>query len=101
MFSSPSLLHTFYLVNRDTQMHSHPVSILEKLICTCLLFVVACTDHHVESTEAAMKHLPSNAPKHFGFGRPASAAKISAWDIDVRPDGKGLPAGEGRSLEGR
>jgi S-disulfanyl-L-cysteine oxidoreductase SoxD len=30
-----------------------------------------------------------------GVGRPATAAEIRAWDIDVRPDFKGLPAGSG------
>ena len=30
-----------------------------------------------------------------GLGRPATAAEIKAWDIDVRPDFKGLPPGSG------
>ena len=29
------------------------------------------------------------------LGRPATQAEIKAWDIDVRPDFKGLPAGAG------
>ncbi|TAG45006.1 MAG: cytochrome C [Betaproteobacteria bacterium] len=29
------------------------------------------------------------------LGRPATPAEIKAWDIDVRPDFKGLPAGSG------
>ncbi len=31
----------------------------------------------------------------FGFGRDATAEEISAWDIDVSPDGEGLPPGSG------
>lgn len=31
----------------------------------------------------------------YPFGSPASEADIQAWDKDVRPDGKGLPAGSG------
>ncbi len=31
----------------------------------------------------------------FGFGHEPSAAEIAAWDIDVMPDGTGLPAGSG------
>ena len=27
----------------------------------------------------------------FGFGTPATEEEIAAWDIDVRPDGTGLP----------
>jgi cytochrome c len=30
-----------------------------------------------------------------GIGRAATAPEIAAWDIDVRPDFKGLPAGQG------
>lgn len=35
-----------------------------------------------------------NAPWH-NMGRDATAAEVKAWDIDVRPDFKGLPAGAG------
>ncbi|OUD10480.1 MFS transporter [Marivivens niveibacter] len=31
----------------------------------------------------------------FGLGRDALPVEIAAWDIDVRPDGAGLPAGSG------
>ena len=33
--------------------------------------------------------------KFKGIGRPATPAEIKAWDIDVRPDFKGLPKGSG------
>ena len=36
-----------------------------------------------------------------GVGRPATPAEIAAWDIDVRPDFKGLPAGSGSVAEGQ
>ena len=36
----------------------------------------------------------------FGLGRPVDAAEIKAWDIDVRPDGKGLPVGSGNVQSG-
>ncbi|MFM8546631.1 MAG: c-type cytochrome [Betaproteobacteria bacterium] len=35
-----------------------------------------------------------------GIGRPATRSEIAAWDIDVRPDLKGLPAGKGSVDEG-
>lgn len=41
------------------------------------------------------------APTRFGFGRAATPAEISALDIDVMPDGRGLPAGKGTSAEGQ
>ncbi|MFD2933289.1 c-type cytochrome [Spirosoma flavum] len=40
-------------------------------------------------------------PASFGFGRLASQAEITRLDIDVRPDGKGLPAGEGKPATGK
>jgi cytochrome c len=37
----------------------------------------------------------------FGFGRPATADEVKKIDIDVRPDGAGLPAGSGTPAQGR
>lgn len=39
-------------------------------------------------------------PPRFGFGRPAREADILPWDIDVGPDGAGLPEGSGSPAEG-
>ena len=36
----------------------------------------------------------------YGFGTPATASQIAAWDIDVGPDGAGLPPGQGTVAEG-
>ncbi len=36
----------------------------------------------------------------FGLGRAALPEEIAAWDIDVRPDGTGLPAGSGNAFDG-
>jgi cytochrome c551/c552 len=36
-----------------------------------------------------------------GVGRPATPAEIKAWDIDVRPDFKGLPPGFGSVAQGQ
>ena len=35
-----------------------------------------------------------------GIGSTATAEMIAGWDIDVRPDGMGLPDGEGSVAEG-
>jgi S-disulfanyl-L-cysteine oxidoreductase SoxD len=37
----------------------------------------------------------------FGIGRTATAEEIAGWDIDVSPDGKGLPPGRGGVTEGK
>ena len=36
-----------------------------------------------------------------GVGRPATAKEVAAWDIDVRPDFKGLPKGSGTVAKGQ
>ncbi len=36
-----------------------------------------------------------------GVGRPATPAEVKAWDIDVRPDFKGLPKGSGSVERGQ
>ena len=36
----------------------------------------------------------------FGLGRPATPDEVAAWDIDVRPDGTGLPEGSGDVMTG-
>ena len=50
---------------------------------------------------AVLASFPSNAPDHFGFGSDASAARVAMWDIDVKPDGEGLPPGSGTVVQGQ
>jgi mono/diheme cytochrome c family protein len=40
------------------------------------------------------------AAKHLGIGREAKPEEIAGWDIDIRPDGQGLPAGKGTVKQG-
>ncbi|MEO8303769.1 MAG: c-type cytochrome [Betaproteobacteria bacterium] len=37
----------------------------------------------------------------FGLGKPATPREIAGWDIDVKPDGAGLPEGRGSVAEGQ
>lgn len=48
---------------------------------------------------ACLTAAPAAAGK-FGLGRPALPEEIAAWDLDVPPDGSGLPAGAGDVLTG-
>jgi cytochrome c len=41
------------------------------------------------------------AAQKYGFGQPAAPAEIAGWDIDVRPDGAGLPVGRGSVAAGQ
>ncbi|MBC5765796.1 c-type cytochrome [Ramlibacter albus] len=43
---------------------------------------------------------PAIAQRFPGIGRPATPAEVAAWDIDVRPDFKGLPKGQGSVSQG-
>lgn len=67
------------------------------LLCLMLSFLVLGCKQKL-SPDA----LPTTGwPEQFGFGKPATAQQVAAWDIDVRPDGKGLPAGAGTAVQGR
>ncbi|MFG1348915.1 c-type cytochrome [Xanthobacter autotrophicus] len=43
---------------------------------------------------------PAPAAKAIALGRPALPEEIAAWNIDVRADGEGLPAGKGSVKQG-
>jgi hypothetical protein len=62
-----------------------------------LLIVGGCepsveNSQNSESAEIA----PVGRLDHYALGRPVSAEEIALWDIDVMPDGEGLPEGSGR-----
>ena len=42
-----------------------------------------------------------SAAMAYDFGRPATPEEIKLWDIDVRPDGTGLPPGSGTVVHGK
>jgi S-disulfanyl-L-cysteine oxidoreductase SoxD len=41
-----------------------------------------------------------SAAERYGFGRPATPQEIAGWDIDVSPNGAGLPPGRGDVRQG-
>lgn len=43
----------------------------------------------------------AQAQSPYGIGRPATAAEIAGWNIDIKPDGSNLPAGRGSVTQGR
>lgn len=59
--------------------------------------VVAATACRVDSRSDA---LGDKAPKRFGLGHTPTAAEIAVEDIDVSPNGAGLPAGSGTAAQG-
>lgn len=48
---------------------------------------------------ALLVSVPAHS-KDWGLGRVATEAEVQAWDIDVRPDFKGLPNGQGSVAKG-
>lgn len=59
----------------------------------------------VAAAEMSASPLPAENPAPsreggYGLGREALPEEIAAWDIDVRPDGQGLPPGSGDVLTG-
>ncbi|GAB3042347.1 c-type cytochrome [Spirosoma pulveris] len=76
------------------------------LCLVCALFAVAldgCLQANGKEPPSLSVTKPDTIPwpASFGFGRKATPAEIARLDIDVRPDGKGLPAGEGTSAAGK
>jgi cytochrome c len=49
---------------------------------------------------AAALAMAQTPPKRLGVGSPATPEQIAALDIDVRPDGAGLPSGSGSARDG-
>ncbi|MCL5778664.1 c-type cytochrome [Limibaculum sp. FT325] len=54
----------------------------------------------LEATLALSLVATPAAADRLGLGRPALTEEIAAWDIDVRPDGQGLPEGRGDVMTG-
>ena len=63
----------------------------ELLIGLCLMMI------SVASTSQAQ----SRSGIGYGIGHSATPAQIKAWDIDVAPDGKNLPAGRATVAQGK
>lgn len=63
-----------------------------RLISVSLLFLLSC---------ACMNPALAGEPTYSGVGRTATAREIQVWNIDVRPDFKGLPKGTGTVLQGQ
>jgi S-disulfanyl-L-cysteine oxidoreductase SoxD len=50
---------------------------------------------------SASMHVAAAQSPTYGVGRPPTAEEIKRIDIDVLPDGRGLPAGRGTAAEGK
>jgi len=61
-----------------------------------------CSEKTTSVVTAQPAKSSANNVEHalFGLGETATPAQIAGWDIDVRPDGLGLPEGEGSVEDG-
>jgi mono/diheme cytochrome c family protein len=50
---------------------------------------------------AAFAFSQTSQGQTYGLGKAATAREIAGWDIDVSPDGRGLPAGSGNAARGK
>jgi cytochrome c len=55
----------------------------------------------VLTAQVSFAQSTQGSAKFPGIGRNATPAEVMAWDIDVRPDFKGLPKGSGSVQHGQ
>jgi hypothetical protein len=68
---------------------------ITRLLCTTGLAAIVAATVAAQSKAAAPV-----SPKSYGIGRIATSDEIKKLDIDVMPDGRGLPPGRGTVAEG-
>ncbi len=54
-----------------------------------------------QDNPSATNTLGASTTTRYSIGRSPSATEIASWDIDIMPDGTGLPDGSGNAAEGR
>ena len=72
---------------------------LDKLFARLALLSLAVFSAQLTYAQSAQS--TQNTAKFPGIGRNATPAEVIAWDIDVRPDFKGLPKGSGSVAQGQ
>ncbi len=87
-------------------------SLYLSLLLTSTLLITACSESDANSVSGepsegkasvqsdALATYDDTRVGHFGYGLPASVEQIAAWNIDIRPDGEGLPEGSGSVEDG-
>ncbi len=63
--------------------------------------LLACDSQPESINPGRASDIPATSwPASFDIGRKATRSEIVAWDIDVNPDGQGLPEGSGTATSG-
>jgi hypothetical protein len=71
--------------------------LINRYVIALLFFIISA----VVIVLTTLKRTKAAHPEKFGIGRPARLEEIRRLDIDVRPDGKGLPVGSGNIASGQ
>jgi len=80
-------------------MEIHSNSIKKIFIIVFMISNVSVAQTHTNPDNDSFAN-KQNSTEIFNFGRPASEKEIAEWDLDVRPDGTGLPKGKGTVKRG-
>jgi S-disulfanyl-L-cysteine oxidoreductase SoxD len=69
----------------------------------CLLWVISGCTSRVATVAPALDVVDARTrePERFAIGRAPTSEEVAAWNIDIMPDGEGLPAGSGSVEIGR
>ena len=94
MTSALTTAMTDWMTRRTRRVIKHRIGGLALYAATALSFALP-------GVAQAAPDRQDKAAAFQGIGRPATAAEIKAWDIDVRPDFKGLPKGAGSVARGQ
>jgi cytochrome c len=75
-----------------------------RIVALGIAFAVACAPQQQDAAAGAEARgtvaATAAAPASYQLGRAPQPADLAAWDIDVNPDGVGLPSGRGSAVEG-
>ena len=67
----------------------------------CTQKVTIARDNNISNKQNQLAVEKEQWPQSFNIGRPATEQEIAKLDIDVQPDGKGLPTGSGTVIAGK
>jgi mono/diheme cytochrome c family protein len=70
------------------------------LAAVAVAVAAACSRERASAPSVSATGFSGAAARHYGLGRPATTEEIAARDLDVGPDGEGLPAASGSAAQG-
>ena len=68
---------------------------MRRSLMLLLVLAAACSREQAAPAASAGTGFGALPAKHYGLGRAATPAEVAALNVDVGPDGEGLPAGSG------